>query len=80
LKSLSRYCTEYSHVRYEPVRDSWKSVKPCSRQILVTMSGTVMFWKMREFALRVSSQSQGLSVSWYWARSSWVSSCEKLVT
>ena len=62
LKSVSRYCTQYSHGVYEPLSESLKSVNPWSRNTFLMMSGTVIVWKMRQSAVRVRNHSQGTRV------------------
>lgn len=64
LKSVSRYCTQYSQVRYEPLSSSSKSEKPCSRNTSLMISGTVFSWKMRQSAVRVRNHNHGRSVAW----------------
>ena len=63
LKSVSRYCTQYSHSRYEPLSASSKSVSPCIRKTSLIRSGTVVFWKTRQSLVRVRNHSHGRSTA-----------------
>ena len=49
-------------MRYGRISFSSKRATGWSWKTAATMSGTVMSWKMRQSAVRVSSQGQGLSV------------------
>ena len=64
LKSVSRYCTQYSSVGGEPVVASRKSDKPRSEKTCLIIAIGVICLKMRQSEVRVSSQSQGLSTNW----------------
>ena len=63
MKSVSRYCTQFSQAVWVPLSESLKSVNPWSRKTCLTISGTVLFWKMRQAAVRVRNHSQGTSVA-----------------
>ena len=59
LKSVSRYCTQYIHFRYVLVSSNLKSAVASSANTCLTMSGTVISWKIRQSLVRVSNQSHG---------------------
>ena len=61
MKSVSRYCTQYSSVGGEPVVESLKSENPRSENTFLMMSVGVIWGKILQSEVRVSSHSQGLS-------------------
>ena len=66
LKSVSWNCTQYSRAEWVPVRVFLSvDVNPRSFQTAVMISGTLMFWKMRDWLLRVSIHISGtISRKW----------------
>ena len=78
--AVSRYCTQYSHVRYSPLSDSSKSVNPMSRNTCLMMSGADISWKIRQSLVRVKNHSHGTTLSEYAASPSSVARCENSAT
>ena len=64
LKSLSRYCTQYTQGRYERNSLNSKFATGWSSKTFLTMSGTVMSWKMRQSVVRVRNHNHGRTVIW----------------
>ena len=65
MKSVSRYCTQYSRWGYFPVKPSSNTATGWSAKTSLMMSGTVFSWKILQSAVRVRNHSHALTVIRY---------------